>query len=47
MPDTLKFLLVIGIVVGAVYGGAYLLASFPPSPTEVTQTLSHDRLRSP
>jgi len=47
MPDTFKFLLVIGIVAGAVYGGVYYLANFPPSQTEVTKTLSHDRLRSP
>jgi hypothetical protein len=46
MPDTFKFLLVIGLAVGLVYGGAFLLASNPPAQTEVTKTLSHDRLRS-
>ncbi len=45
MPDTFKFLLVIGVAVGLVYGGAFMLASFPPSPTEVTKMLPNDRLR--
>ena len=46
MPDTFKFLLVIGAVAGIIYGGVYALASFPPEPTMITKTLPHDRLRS-
>ncbi len=45
MPDTLKFLLVIGVIVGAVYGTALALASFPPEQTEITRLLPHDKLR--
>lgn len=46
MPDTFKFLLVIGIAVGIVYGTAFLLANNPPSQRDVTQILPNDRLRS-
>ncbi|MBG1233358.1 histidine kinase [Aestuariivirga litoralis] len=46
MPDTFKFLLVIGVLAGLVYGGAFALASYPPSQIEITKALPHDRLRT-
>ncbi len=45
MPDTLKFLLAIGLVAGAFYGAVLALASFPPEPTEISKPLPHDKLR--
>lgn len=45
MPDTLKFLLVILFVGGAVYGGAWALAHFPPEQTEIVKPLSSEKLR--
>jgi hypothetical protein len=45
MPDTLKFLLVIGVLVGAVYGAALALASFPPEQREISRLLPHDKLQ--
>jgi hypothetical protein len=45
LPDTIKFLLFIGLVVGAVYGSAWSLAKFPPEPAEVIKPLPHERLR--
>ena len=43
--DTLKFLLVVGLIAGAVYGGAYALANFPPEQTEIVKSLPHEKLR--
>ena len=45
MPDTIKFLLVLGVIAGAIYGGALALASFPPEQTEITKPLPHEKLR--
>jgi hypothetical protein len=45
MPDTIKFLLYILCIGGAVYGGAWALANFPPEQAEVVKTLSSDKLR--
>ena len=44
MPDTLKFLIAIGLIGGAVFGAAFALASFPPEQTEITRQLSNDKL---
>jgi hypothetical protein len=45
MPDTVKFLLVILCLGGAIYGGAWALAHFPPEQTEVVKPLSTEKLR--
>ncbi len=45
MPDTLKFLLVVAGLAGAVYGSAWALAHFPPEQTEIVKTLPHENLR--
>jgi hypothetical protein len=45
MPDTIKFLFVIAVIAGLVYGGAFALASFPPEQTEITKSLPHEKLR--
>jgi hypothetical protein len=45
LPDTLKFLIVASLVVGAVYGTAYGLAQFPPEPSLVVKSLPHEKLR--
>jgi hypothetical protein len=45
IPDTVRFLLVVAALAGAVYGGAYALASFPPEQTEVIKSLPHEKLR--
>jgi hypothetical protein len=45
LPDTIKFLLFVGLLVGAVYGSAWALANFPPEQTEIIKPLPHDRLR--
>jgi len=34
MPDTIRFLLVIATIGGVIYGGAWLLANFPPEQTD-------------
>ena len=44
MPDTIKFLFVIGLIAGSVYGVALALASFPPEQTEIIRPLTNDKL---
>ena len=45
VPDTIKFLFVVGLIAGAVYGGAYALANFPPEQVEIVKSLPHEKLR--
>jgi hypothetical protein len=45
MPDTIKFVLVILCLGGAIYGGAWALAHFPPEQTEIVKPLSNEKLR--
>jgi hypothetical protein len=45
IPDTVRFVLVVAALVGAVYGGAYALATYPPEQTEVIKSLPHEKLR--
>ena len=46
VPDTLRFLFVVGVIVGAVYGGALALSSFPPEQSEIIKPLPHEKLRA-
>lgn len=45
MPDTIKFLFIIGVIASSIYGGALALASFPPQPVEITKPVPHEKLR--
>lgn len=45
IPDFLKFILVVAALVGAVYGGALALATFPPEQSDVIHSLPHEKLR--
>jgi hypothetical protein len=45
IPDTIRFLFIVALIVGGIIGGAYGLATFPPEQTEVIRSLPHDRLR--
>jgi hypothetical protein len=44
VPDTVKFLLFVSVIVGAVYGSAWTLANFPPDQTEITKVLPNTQL---
>jgi len=45
MPSLVKFLLVIGVIAGVVYGGLWALAHMiDPKPREMTITIPQDRL---
>jgi hypothetical protein len=46
VPDTLRFLFIVGIIVGVVYGGALALSSFPPEQSEIIKPLPHEKLRA-
>jgi hypothetical protein len=45
LPDTIKFILVLGVLAGVIYGGALALASFPPEQSEIIKPLPHEKLR--
>ena len=45
LPDTVKFLVIVGAIVGIVYGSAWALAHFPPEQHAITKSLPHERLR--
>jgi hypothetical protein len=46
IPDFLKFILIIAALVGAVYGGALALATYPPEQSDVIRPLPHEKLRA-
>lgn len=45
MPDTIRFLIVMLCLAGAIYGGAWALAHFPPEQNEIVRSLPHEKLR--
>lgn len=45
MPDSLRFLFVVLILAGVVYGAVWSLANFPPEQSEVVKSLPHEKLR--
>jgi hypothetical protein len=45
IPDTLKFLMVVGVLAGAAYGAVWGLATFPPEQSEVIKPLPSEKLR--
>jgi hypothetical protein len=45
VPDSLRFLIVVTMLAGAVYGIAWTLAHIPPHQSEVVKSLPHERLR--
>jgi hypothetical protein len=45
IPDFLRFILVVAALAGAIYGGAWALATFPPEPADVIRSLPHEKLR--
>jgi hypothetical protein len=45
IPDFLKFIIVVGVLAGIIYGGAWALATFPPEQSEIIQPLPHEKLR--
>jgi hypothetical protein len=45
MPSLFRFLTVVGILAGLVYGGMFVLANwFDPKPREITVSIPPDRL---
>ena len=46
MPDSLRFLMIMSVVGGIVYGVAWWLASGPPTPVMIEKNISSDRLRN-
>lgn len=45
MPSFFRFLIVVGLLAGLVYGGVYSLARFvEPQPREMVVTIPYDRL---
>ncbi|MFW6076305.1 MAG: histidine kinase [Hyphomicrobiales bacterium] len=46
MPFIVRFLLIIAVLAGAVFGAVWALANFPPEQTEITKPISHEALRN-
>ncbi|MFN0194876.1 MAG: hypothetical protein ACKVP5_23340 [Aestuariivirga sp.] len=46
MPDSLRFLLIVSCLAGAVYGTAWVLAKFPPDQVEIVKPLPSEKLRA-
>ena len=44
MPSLIRFLVVIAVIAGVVYGGLWALARIEPKPREMTITIPQDRL---
>ena len=48
MPSLLRFLAVVGVLIGPTYGAIYALASLvEPTPREITVTVPRDILTKP
>ena len=45
IPDTVRLLVAVAAIAGAVYGSAWALAHFPPEQTDVVRALPHEKLR--
>jgi hypothetical protein len=45
IPDTLKFLIVILLIVGTAFAAVWGLATFPPEQADVVKSLPHEKLR--
>ncbi len=45
MPDSIRFLLIIGGLIGGVWVAAWVLAGMEPAPAEITKELSNAPLR--
>ena len=46
MPSLFRFIVIVGFVAAAGYGGLYLLATqFEPQPREVTQPIGNVKIR--
>ena len=46
MPFIVRFVLIIAVLAGAVFGAVWALANFPPEQTEITKPISHEALRN-
>jgi hypothetical protein len=45
VPDTIRFLLIIACLAGAVYGAVWALANYPPEQTQIVRPLPHEKIR--
>jgi hypothetical protein len=46
MPDTVKFVLVVGMIGALLYGGLWTLAHVPPEQSEIVKPLPSEKLRA-
>ena len=45
VPDTVKFLFVVALLAGAMFGTVWGLASFPPEQADIIRALPSEKLR--
>jgi len=46
MPDSLRYLIILVVLGGVIYGTAWALASFAPQQVEIEKSISNHQLRN-
>jgi hypothetical protein len=45
VPESLRLLIILGCLAGAVYGAVWALSTYPPEQNEIVKELPSDKLR--
>ncbi len=45
MPESLRLLIILGCLAGAVYGAVWALSTYPPEQNEIVKELPSEKLR--
>jgi hypothetical protein len=45
LPESLRLLVIIALLAGAIYGGLWALSTFPPEQNEIVKELPSDKLK--
>jgi hypothetical protein len=45
LPESLRLLVILALVAGAIYGGLWALSTFPPEQNDIVKELPSDKLK--
>jgi hypothetical protein len=45
LPESLRLLFILALLAGAIYGGLWVLSTFPPEQDEIVKELPSDKLK--
>jgi hypothetical protein len=45
LPESLRLLFILALLAGAIYGGLWVLSTFPPEQNEIVKELPSDKLK--